>query len=278
MRKRLVAVLFAAFCPILLAQHVMNNAEIIKLVKAGLSEELILSTINGSPGTFDTSADGLIALKSAGVTDKIVAAMVLKSSGVGPAPATATTGAQAIPTAGAVPPPPPPPLFHSTDGKVRVYVTDHPIFESQGIAMASGNRHGASAGAASHTQAGDDPRTVEVQADIQKLCPAYVVASNNQDRADYVLIFRRRGGERSSMFAMGGLTGLALSAAAKVDGASLFENNGDMVFATKQNTVEKSIKDICAHIPVPGGVPAAVPAAPLPVPAPPAAPAAQGQQ
>jgi hypothetical protein len=61
-------------------------------------------------------------------------------------------------------------------------------------------------------------------------------------------VFRRRGGSRSSMFAFGGLTGLALSGAMKVDGASLFQADGDMVYATKQSTVEKAIKDVCAHI------------------------------
>jgi hypothetical protein len=119
----------------------------------------------------------------------------------------------------------------------------------------------------SHTQAGDDPRTVEVEADILKVCPAFVMASNNPDRADYVLVFRRRGGSRSSMFAFGGLYGLAFSAAMKVDGASLFENDGDMVFATKQTTVEKSIRDICAHIPPPAAIPTG---ALTPIPTPPA--------
>jgi hypothetical protein len=163
----------------------------------------------------------------------------------------------------------PPPPFHSTDGKIRVYVTDHPIFESNGIGQASGDRHGFSAAGVSHTQAGDDPRTVEVEADILKVCPAFVMASNNPDRADYVLVFRRRGGSRSSMFAFGGLYGLAFSAAMKVDGASLFENDGDMVFATKQTTVEKSIRDICAHIPPPvaAQTPALTPIPPPPTPA-----------
>jgi hypothetical protein len=137
------------------------------------------------------------------------------------------------------------------DGKIRVYVTDHPIFESNGIGRAAGNRHGGSAAEVSHTQAGDDPRTVEVQADIQKVCPANIIASNNPDRADYVLVFRRRGGERSSMFAFGGLAGLALSAGAKVNGASLFAPDGDMVYATKKSSVESAIKDICDHIAAP---------------------------
>lgn len=272
MRKALLAIVFLAVCPILVAQQALNNDSVIKLVKAGLSEDLIVSTINASPGAYDTSANGLIALKTAGASDKEVSAIVLRAS----APASAAAAPAPVVAAAPAPQVPPPPPFHSTDGKVRIYVTDHPIFESTGIAQASGNRHGGSAGAVSHTQAGDDPRTVELQADIQKLCPANIVASNNPDRADYVLVFRRRGGERSSMFALGGLTGLALSAGAKVDGASLFENNGDMVYATKQNTVEKSIREICAHIPAQTLAPAPAPTAatapvlaPIPPPPPP---------
>lgn len=273
MRKILLAVLFLAFCSFLTAQQVLNNDSIIKMSKAGLSDDLLVTTINASPGTYDTSPNGLISLKAADVSDKVVAAMVIKSSPPPPVPAAAPVASPQIPGTVAPQPPadqvaapqaPPPPPFHSTDGKVRVYVTDHPIFEANGIAMASGNRHGGSAGATSHVLAGDDPRTVEVQADIQKVCPAYVIASNNPDRADYVLVFRRRGGERSTMFALGGLTGLALSGAAKVDGGSLFQNDGDMVYATKQTTVEKAIRDICLHIPSPTGAP---PPAPSPAPA-----------
>lgn len=279
MRKSLIAlVVFLAFCPLLIAQQALNNDGVIKLVKAGLSDDLIVSTINASPGAYDSSANGLIALKTAGASDKVVTAIVMKAAAppppVAPVP---SPGAIPAPVPGAVqapiaPPPtsqaaPPPPPFQSTDGKIRIYVTDHPIFEANGIARASGDRHGGSAGAATHVTAGDDPRTVEVQADIQKLCPTNIIASNNPDRADYVLVFRRRGGERSSMFALGGLTGLALSGAAKVNGASLFQNDGDMVYATKQNTVEKAIKDVCAHIPASTPIPAPAPImAPIPQP------------
>ena len=286
MRKSYLALVFLAICPLLVAQQALNNDSVIKLVKAGLSDDLIVSTINAQTGTYDTSTDGLIALKGAGVSDKVVSAMVAKAAAPPPTPPVpplapvANPGAVPAPTtpASVVQPPapqaPPPPPFHSTDGKIRLYVTDHPIFESNGLAMASGDRHGASAAGVSHTQAGDDPRTVEIQADILKVCPAFVMASNNPDRADYVLIFRRRGGARSSMFAFGGLYGLAFSAAMKVDGASLFENNGDMVYATKQTTVEKSIQDICAHIPAPAATQAPMPEpeptlAPIPPPPPP---------
>ncbi|MGD0892359.1 MAG: hypothetical protein ABR923_12570 [Terracidiphilus sp.] len=80
MRKSLFALLFLAVCTALLAQQALNNDAIIKLVKAGLSDDLILSTIGAQPGTYDTSTDGLIALKSAGVSDRVVAAVVAKAA------------------------------------------------------------------------------------------------------------------------------------------------------------------------------------------------------
>jgi hypothetical protein len=61
------------------AQQTMNNDAVIKLVKAGLSEDLIISTINSQPGTYDTSTDGLIALKKSGVSDKVVDTLIKRS-------------------------------------------------------------------------------------------------------------------------------------------------------------------------------------------------------
>jgi hypothetical protein len=59
----------------------MNNDAVIKLVKAGLSDDLIVTTINSSTGNYDTSADALSALKAAGASGKVIAAMVLKAAG-----------------------------------------------------------------------------------------------------------------------------------------------------------------------------------------------------
>jgi S1-C subfamily serine protease len=78
MRKILFALSFLTFCCLLPAQQTMNNDAIVKLVKAGLSDDLIVSTINASAATYDTSADGLIALKQAGVSEKVIAAIVQK--------------------------------------------------------------------------------------------------------------------------------------------------------------------------------------------------------
>ena len=80
MRKNILAIAFLDICPLLVAQQALNNDSVIKLVKAGLSDDLIVTTINASPGTYDTSANGLIALKSAGVSDRVVSAVVVKTA------------------------------------------------------------------------------------------------------------------------------------------------------------------------------------------------------
>ena len=63
-----------------MAQQALNNDAIIKLTKAGLSDDLIVATISSQAGTYDTSTDGLIALKVAGVSDKVVATIVAKAA------------------------------------------------------------------------------------------------------------------------------------------------------------------------------------------------------
>jgi hypothetical protein len=68
---------------IALAVHgaeVLDNATVVRLTKAGLSPEVIVLKINQSEAHFDTSADGLIALKSAGVADSIIMTMMQKSA------------------------------------------------------------------------------------------------------------------------------------------------------------------------------------------------------
>lgn len=90
---------------VVFAQEALNNATVIKLVKAGLSEDLIVSTINSSTGSFDTTANGLIALKKAGASDKVIAAIVLKSSGiaaVAPAAANQASAGSVASTSGGV--------------------------------------------------------------------------------------------------------------------------------------------------------------------------------
>ena len=57
----------------------LTNADILKMQKAGLSEEITLSKIAGSPGNFNIGTEDLIRLKEAGVYDSVINAMVQKS-------------------------------------------------------------------------------------------------------------------------------------------------------------------------------------------------------
>lgn len=82
------------------AQESLTNAAIIKMVKAGLSEDIIVSMVKSQPAQYSVSPDQLIGLKSAGVSDKIVAVIVEKSAS-GSAPG-APTASGATPLAGTV--------------------------------------------------------------------------------------------------------------------------------------------------------------------------------
>lgn len=69
-------------CALAFQQDVLTNEAVLKMVKAGLSETVILATVGQKPGNYSTKIDDLIALKQAGVSDKIVAAMAGKVSGL----------------------------------------------------------------------------------------------------------------------------------------------------------------------------------------------------
>lgn len=106
MRKGLVALLFLAFTSLLTAQQALNNDSIIKMVKAGLTDDAIVATINANPGAYDASPDGLIALKQAGVSNKVIDAIVAKSTASAPdsAPPDAAPSAPAPPQFAPLPP------------------------------------------------------------------------------------------------------------------------------------------------------------------------------
>jgi len=93
--------LFLLVCPCLQAQQTLDNDAVIKLANAGLSDDLIITTINASPGHYDISTDGLIALKAAQLSDKVVAAIVLRANGASSNPAPGTAPAADSGSAGA---------------------------------------------------------------------------------------------------------------------------------------------------------------------------------
>jgi hypothetical protein len=74
--------LFIAMSPINAAaqtDEILNNNSIVEMVKAELSEEIIISLIKSKKNTFDTSSTSVLELKKAGISDAIVLAMVQAS-------------------------------------------------------------------------------------------------------------------------------------------------------------------------------------------------------
>jgi hypothetical protein len=63
------------------AQDVLTNDSIVKMIKAGLGEGIVVSTIQSQPGKYSVTPDALIKLKQQGVSEKIIEAMVSKGPG-----------------------------------------------------------------------------------------------------------------------------------------------------------------------------------------------------
>ena len=80
-----------------LAQEVLTNDSVIQMVKAGLPEAVVIAKIKSTSSKFDLKTDSLVSLKKAGVSDKVLEAMVAAGSGSAP-----TTGAMPAPPAPAV--------------------------------------------------------------------------------------------------------------------------------------------------------------------------------
>jgi hypothetical protein len=80
MRKGILVLCLVLICPMLLGQKPLDDNSIITLLKGGISDDVIISTVNASRGYYDTSANGLIALKRAGASDRVIAAIVVKNA------------------------------------------------------------------------------------------------------------------------------------------------------------------------------------------------------
>ena len=74
----------------------MTNRDVIQLVKAKISDDVIITKIKQSKTRFDTSTQGLVALKEAGVSDQLISVMVnAGSAGEAATPAPAASAAAA---------------------------------------------------------------------------------------------------------------------------------------------------------------------------------------
>jgi hypothetical protein len=61
---------------------VVDNDTIIRMAKAGIGDDLLVQTIQSQPGHYDTSPDALIALKQAGISDRVLSTLQAHGTGL----------------------------------------------------------------------------------------------------------------------------------------------------------------------------------------------------
>jgi hypothetical protein len=111
------AILAAVFVPGARAQGPRSGdsltvEEVVKLSKAGFSEEVIITRIRKNGKAFDLSTDELVELKKTGIGDSIIKFLLDPSQPYTPAPVLPTPLPNRTEGPAALPPPPSPPAKH----------------------------------------------------------------------------------------------------------------------------------------------------------------------
>ncbi|HKI25352.1 MAG TPA: hypothetical protein VKA07_03455 [Candidatus Sulfotelmatobacter sp.] len=95
MRVNRLAIVGALFLTsLLMAQQALDNAAVVKMAKAGLGDDVIVSMVQNQPGHYALTPDTLVSLKKDGVSDKVLAAMAAKNAAPVAAPAAAAAAAK----------------------------------------------------------------------------------------------------------------------------------------------------------------------------------------
>ena len=88
-----MTVLCVVCAAVALAQAALTNDSIVRMVKSGLGDDVVMSTIKVQSAQYATDPDALIALKGAGVSDKVISAMVERMATGGAATSAGDPGA-----------------------------------------------------------------------------------------------------------------------------------------------------------------------------------------
>src|SRR5712692_393664 len=107
MRLKLLGVVVLSVSALTAQQkNPLTNADVIKMVKAGLAETTIVAAISANDTQFDLSSAGLQGLNQAGVTSKVIRAMLAaeaKKKSAAEAAENATPAQEATTTQGSAP-------------------------------------------------------------------------------------------------------------------------------------------------------------------------------
>lgn len=145
------------------SEKILTNDDVLELLDAGLSSDLIVTMIETSRSDFDTDLTTILELKKAEVPDQVLQAMVKSAAA-------------------------PKPYDPTADNQLLIYVSD-----SDSWSMTGGFAGGGS-GAAGVSTGGARPQTAEIIKTFGERCPD-LEATMEKKKADYFVILDHEGGK-----------------------------------------------------------------------------------
>ncbi len=211
MRRRTVTIsLLLALNVICMAQQLLDNKGVERMKAAGLGDDVIISSIQAKAGQYATNVDDLIELKQAGVSDKVISAMISRNAANGTTP---------VPLAPSIP------VDASTAGTSTNAVSSGPATlpspEKPRVFLQSAS-HGTNQNAARD-------QSMEMSKDFERNCPG-VRISLNQTLADYTVALNHIevGFVRDNQF-------------------QIADKNGDLISKTKEGgSISGGVKKVCS--------------------------------
>ncbi len=144
-------------------EKILTNDDVLELIEAGLSSDLIVTIIETSRSDYDTDLTTILALKKREVPDKVLQAMVKAAAA-------------------------PKPYDPTADNQLLIYVSD-----SDSWSM-SGGFAGGGSGAAGVSTGGARPQTAEIIKTFGERCPD-LKATMEKEKADYFIVLDHEGGK-----------------------------------------------------------------------------------
>jgi hypothetical protein len=224
-RKFIFALFCVALCPIAFAQQALNNDAIVRMVKAGLSDEVVVATIDASPGQYATTANDLIALKQAGVSDKVIGAVVARamSPASNAAPAAGPTAAPPVQSA--------PQPIQATPPTASTQTPATPTTLPPNSVAPQPRVYLESASKGPNRNAARD-QSMEMSKDFESDCPG-VKITINQQMADYTVL----------------LNHIEAGLLVRDNQIQIADRDGDLISRTKEGgSIRGDVKKACAII------------------------------
>ena len=145
------------------SEKILTNEDVLELIEAGLSSDLIVTIIETSRSDFDTDLTTILVLTKAEVPDTVLQAMVKAAAA-------------------------PKPYDPAADNQLLIYVSDS---DSWSMSGAFGGGGGVVAGV---SRGGASPQTAEIIKTFRERCPDLEVTME-KEKADYFVILDHEGGK-----------------------------------------------------------------------------------